>query len=168
MAKKNQTTPATAAPVAETAPVATTETTVATAPAAVVFPGQVPPTDDIGVQITPEERAALGDAGVASEATTALGTQQAVIAATPEGTPGAERAEVAIVTLPSTGDSATTESALLGAPREGGESKQALVLRDSPYGKCGQVRPFDAALVEGLEQAGLIDSHPAAVQSAEG
>ncbi|AMV02121.1 hypothetical protein [Xanthomonas citri] len=166
MAKKNQTTATTATQVADTAPVATTDTTVATAPAAVVFPGQVPPTDEIGVQITPEERAVLGDAGVGSEATAALGTQQTVIAATPEGTPGADRAEVAIVTLP--GDSATTDGALLGGPREGGESKQALVLRDSPYGKCGQVRAFDAALVDGLERAGLIDSHPAAVQSAEG
>ncbi|QXF03606.1 MULTISPECIES: hypothetical protein [Xanthomonas] len=168
MAKKNQTTAAAADSVAETAAVATTETTVATAPTAVAFHGQVQPTDDIGVQVTSEERAALGDAGVASEAAPALGTQQTVIAATPEGAPGADRAEVAIVTLPGDGDSTTTDGALLAGPREGGESTRALVLRDSPYGKCGQVRPFDAALVAGLEQAGFIDSHPAAVQSAEG
>lgn len=166
MAKKNQATPAASA-VAEDAAVASPSAiTPATEPTDVAFPGQVAPTADIGVQISPEERAALGAAGVLSEAVPAVGPEQTVISATPEGTPGADRAEVAIVTLPSDGDDATEDSELLGGPRKGGKSKRALVLRDSEYGRCGQVRPFDAALVEGLEQAGLIDSHPAAVASA--
>lgn len=168
MAKKNQPSPAVAGEVADTATVSVTEHPTATAPTDVAFPGQSAPSEGVGVQISPEERAALGDAGVVSEAAPTLGADQTVIAATPEGTPGADRAEVAIVTLPVEGDDATEDSELLGGPRMGGKSKRALVLRDSEYGRCGQVRPFDAALVAGLEQAGLIDSHPAAVASAGG
>lgn len=52
-------------------------------------------------------------------------------------------------------------------PSEGG-SIRALVLHDSIYGKCGEVREFDAALVAALKDAGYIDPHPNAVAFAGG
>ncbi|MFY2035849.1 hypothetical protein ACOTDT_18990 [Achromobacter xylosoxidans] len=48
------------------------------------------------------------------------------------------------------------------------ESVLALVLHDSIYGKCGEVREFDVALVAALKDAGYIDPHPNAVASAGG
>lgn len=55
------------------------------------------------------------------------------------------------------------------APPPGeGESVRALVLHDSIYGKCGEVREFDAALVAALKDAGYIDPHPNAVASVGG
>lgn len=54
------------------------------------------------------------------------------------------------------------------APRSEGASVRALVLHDSIYGKCGEVREFDLALVAALKDAGYIDPHPNAVASAGG
>lgn len=54
------------------------------------------------------------------------------------------------------------------APPSEAESVRALVLHDSIYGKCGEVREFDAALVEALKDAGYIDPHPNAVASVGG
>ncbi|MDF3851358.1 hypothetical protein [Achromobacter denitrificans] len=45
---------------------------------------------------------------------------------------------------------------------------RALVLHDSIYGKCGEVREFDAEHVPALKGAGYIDPHPKAVESAGG
>ena len=45
---------------------------------------------------------------------------------------------------------------------------RALVLHDSIYGKCGEVREFDVAQVAALKDAGYIDPHPNAVNSAGG
>ncbi|CUR81866.1 hypothetical protein [Achromobacter xylosoxidans] len=53
-------------------------------------------------------------------------------------------------------------------PPSEGESVRALVLHDSIYGKCGEVREFDVALVAALKDAGYIDPHPNAVASAGG
>lgn len=62
------------------------------------------------------------------------------------------------------------ETALAAAvpPPSEGESVRALVLHDSIYGKCGEVREFDVALVAALKDAGYIDPHPNAVASAGG
>lgn len=62
------------------------------------------------------------------------------------------------------------ETALTAAapPPGEGESVRALVLHDSIYGKCGEVREFDAALVAALKDAGYIDPHPNAVASVGG
>ncbi|QEA10892.1 hypothetical protein [Bordetella phage vB_BbrS_PHB09] len=48
------------------------------------------------------------------------------------------------------------------------EQVKALVLHDSIYGKCGEVREFDASAVDALKDAGYIDPHPKAVEWAEG
>lgn len=48
------------------------------------------------------------------------------------------------------------------------ERVKALVLHDSIYGKCGEVREFDADHVSALKGAGYIDPHPKAVESAGG
>lgn len=48
------------------------------------------------------------------------------------------------------------------------ERVKALVLHDSIYGKCGEVREFDAEHVPALKGAGYIDPHPKAVESAGG
>lgn len=45
---------------------------------------------------------------------------------------------------------------------------KALVLHDSIYGKCGEVREFDAEHVPALQGAGYIDPHPKAVEAAGG
>lgn len=45
---------------------------------------------------------------------------------------------------------------------------KALVLHDSIYGKCGEVREFEAKQVPALKGAGYIDPHPKAVESAGG
>lgn len=45
---------------------------------------------------------------------------------------------------------------------------RALVLHDSIYGKCGEVREFAAEHVPALKGAGYIDPHPKAVESAGG
>lgn len=63
------------------------------------------------------------------------------------------------------------ETALAGAdvpPPSEGELVRALVLHDSIYGKCGEVREFDIALVAALKRDGYIDPHPNAVASAGG
>lgn len=44
---------------------------------------------------------------------------------------------------------------------------RALVLSDSPFGRCGEVREFDAAHAGTIEAGGFIDTHPNAVASAE-
>ena len=49
-----------------------------------------------------------------------------------------------------------------------GDTIQALVLFDSVYGKCGEVKPFRADEVEAIALAGFIDAHPNAVASAGG
>ncbi|WP_241122390.1 hypothetical protein [Achromobacter xylosoxidans] len=64
-------------------------------------------------------------------------------------------------------ETAPAESAPSSPPSER-ESVLALVLHDSIYGKCGEVREFDAALVAALKDAGYIDPHPNAVASAGG
>lgn len=43
----------------------------------------------------------------------------------------------------------------------------ALVLLDCIYGKCGEVREFDAAEAEAVQEAGYIDTHPNAIQREE-
>ncbi|MFY1963559.1 hypothetical protein ACOTH5_31650 [Achromobacter xylosoxidans] len=64
-------------------------------------------------------------------------------------------------------ETAPAESAPSPPPSER-ESVLALVLHDSIYGKCGEVREFDVALVAALKDAGYIDPHPNAVASAGG
>ena len=53
-------------------------------------------------------------------------------------------------------------------PPDAGETVPALVLHDSVYGKCGEVKQFPADAVEGIAAAGYIDPHPNAIKSAEG
>ncbi len=45
---------------------------------------------------------------------------------------------------------------------------QALVLSDGPFGRCGDVREFDAVHAAAIEAGGFIDAHPNAVASAKG
>lgn len=47
------------------------------------------------------------------------------------------------------------------------EMVEALVLSDSVYGKCGEVKEFPAGQVEAIRAAGYIDPHPNAVKSAQ-
>ncbi len=53
-------------------------------------------------------------------------------------------------------------------PATQGDTVPALVLYDSVYGKCGEVKPFAAEEVEAIAAAGFIDAHPNAVASAGG
>jgi len=48
------------------------------------------------------------------------------------------------------------------------EVVRALVLHNSVYGRCGQVKEFPADVVKALRLAGFIDPHPNAVASVEG
>lgn len=48
-------------------------------------------------------------------------------------------------------------------PPQAGATVKALVLFDSVYGKCGEVKDFPAETVEGIAAAGYIDAHPKAV-----
>ncbi|MFE0784067.1 MULTISPECIES: hypothetical protein [Pseudomonadota] len=50
-----------------------------------------------------------------------------------------------------------------GGDAEPAERVKALVLHDSIYGKCGEVREFAADQVDALRRAGYIDPHPNAV-----
>jgi|GEM_PF-1866502 len=45
---------------------------------------------------------------------------------------------------------------------------RALVLSDNAFGRCGEVREFEAAHAPAIEAGGFIDTHPNAVASAEG
>lgn len=56
----------------------------------------------------------------------------------------------------------------LASERDTRERVKALVLHDSVYGKCGEVREFDADHVSALKGAGYIDPHRKAVESAGG
>ncbi|MHC9012106.1 hypothetical protein ACYX79_10835 [Stenotrophomonas rhizophila] len=49
-----------------------------------------------------------------------------------------------------------------------GAKVRALVLSDNAFGRCGQVREFEAAHAAAIEAGGFIDTHPNAVASAEG
>lgn len=64
------------------------------------------------------------------------------------------------------GPSAATTDAPL-AP-EARETVWALVLSDGPFGRCGDVREFDATYAADIEAGGFIDTHPNAVASAKG
>lgn len=65
----------------------------------------------------------------------------------------------------------TAESAQAGAAervqQQAGATVKALVLFDSVYGKCGEVKDFPVETVEGIAAAGYIDPHPNAIKSAE-
>lgn len=45
---------------------------------------------------------------------------------------------------------------------------EALVLSDGPFGRCGDVREFNAVHAAAIEAGGFIDTHPNAVASAKG
>jgi hypothetical protein len=49
-----------------------------------------------------------------------------------------------------------------------GATVRALVLSDNAFGRCGEVREFEAAHAAAIEAGGFIDTHPNAVASAEG
>ncbi len=68
----------------------------------------------------------------------------------------------------SAGDESSAPAASTAPEGASGESVRALVLHDSIYGKCGEVREFNVALVAALKDAGYIDPHPNAVASAGG
>ena len=52
---------------------------------------------------------------------------------------------------------------LQNATPHAGATVKALVLFDSVYGKCGEVKDFPVETVEGIAAAGYIDVHPKAV-----
>lgn len=128
----------------------------------------------------PQAPPALSDQANASAAA-AAGEAGATAPAAPNGDPQAQhvppaspREALAVGALGSEG-TATNESAIVPAPAEpaapatGLDTRQqirALVLHDSIYGKCGEVREFDAEHVPALKGAGYIDPHPNAVESA--
>ena len=84
-------------------------------------------------------------------------------------TPATDAAEKAAETTPATPatDAADVPEAD-SDPIPESETVKALVLYDSVYGKCGEVRPFRADEVEAIALAGFIDAHPNAVASAGG
>lgn len=59
------------------------------------------------------------------------------------------------------------EPEVQNAPPQAGATVKALVLFDSVYGKCGEVKDFPVETVEGIAAAGYIDPHPNAIKSAE-
>lgn len=52
-------------------------------------------------------------------------------------------------------------------PVDDADTVLALVLSDSVYGKCGEVKRFAADLAPAIAAAGYIDTHPNAVASVE-
>lgn len=67
------------------------------------------------------------------------------------------------------GDIESAEPEQLEQEEDPGRPKvKALVLSDSIYGKCGEVKEFPADKVEAIAAAGYIDAHPNAVKSVEG
>jgi len=124
----------------------------------------------------PQAPPALSDQANASAA--AVGEAGATAPVAPNGDPQTQhvppasaREAPAVGALGSEG-TATNESASIPAsaePATGLDTRQqikALVLHDSIYGKCGEVREFDAEHVPALKGAGYIDPHPNAVESA--
>jgi len=106
--------------------------------------------------------AAAGEAGAAAPAAQ-NGDPQA------QHVPPASPSEAPAVGALGSEGTATNESAIVPAPATGLDTRQqikALVLHDSIYGKCGEVREFDAEHVPALKGAGYIDPHPNAVESA--
>lgn len=59
-----------------------------------------------------------------------------------------------------------TGEALPEIGEDEGNTVLALVLSDSVYGKCGEVKRFPADLAPAIAAAGYIDTHPNAVASA--
>lgn len=49
-----------------------------------------------------------------------------------------------------------------------GKKVRGLVLSDNAFGRCGEVREFEAAHAAAIEAGGFIDTHPNAVASVEG
>lgn len=80
-------------------------------------------------------------------------------------TPGAGGAGATEPAAPLSGPSDTPAPAPEPDTREW---VKALVLHDSIYGKCGEVREFDSEHAPALKGAGYIDPHPKAVESAGG
>lgn len=142
-----------------------------------------------GPQVTPslsnqagEPVAATVEVGTTAPATTALGAAdpQATEPAAPSGErpipaslpnqAGATEADAGEVGT--TAPVATTPGAADLSPltheQDARQWVRALVLHDSIYGKCGEVREFAAEHVPALKGAGYIDPHPKAVESAGG
>lgn len=107
---------------------------------------------------TPE--GASGESAPASNVPADQNDGGATINVSEGGDPGATPAAPPEGTAPA--------AAAAAPPTSEGESVLALVLHDSIYGKCGEVREFDVALVAALKDAGYIDPHPNAVASAGG
>ena len=111
-------------------------------------------------------------------------TRKKTAQAAPSGDPPAPSAlsgqvdAMSPAAAPGAGEAGGTEPAatLPGPPdapalapeRDTRERVKALVLHDSIYGQCGEVREFDADHVSALKGAGYIDLHPKAVESAGG
>jgi len=142
-----------------------------------------------GPQVTPAlpdqagaPAAATGEVGTTAPATTTLGAAdpQATQSAAPSGEPQipasqpnqAGAADTAAGEVGTTAPVATTPGAADLSPlaHEQGTRQwvRALVLHDSIYGKCGEVREFATEHVPALKGAGYIDPHPKAVESAGG
>lgn len=125
--------------------------------------------------------AAAGEVGTAAPAATTPAateppaSEPVAPAGEPQSPPALpDQADVA----PAAGDGSTTAPAApmpgaadlseLAPEQETRKWVKALVLHDSIYGKCGEVREFDTEHVPALKGAGYIDPHPKAVESAGG
>lgn len=65
-------------------------------------------------------------------------------------------------------DAPVAEDEVEQQDEEPGPTMPGLVLFDSVYGKCGEVKEFPASTAEAIEKAGYIDLHPNAIAGAEG
>lgn len=128
------------------------EATVGEDPAAAASVAEVPNAGGVAVATTPGGDSIGGPDDVAAQAATeSVGTGAAGALAVEE--PGQQQAD---------DEQAPPAQTLPGA------KVRALVLSDNAFGRCGEVREFEAAHAATIEAGGFIDTHPNAVASAEG
>lgn len=121
-------------------------------PAAVASVAEVPNAGGVAAVTTLGGDSIGGPDGVTDQAATESAATGAADAATVEE-PGQQQAH---------NEQAPPAQILSGA------KVRALVLSDNAFGRCGEVREFEAAHAAAIEAGGFIDTHPNAVASAEG
>lgn len=121
-------------------------------PAAVASGVEIPNAGDVAAVTTLGGDSIGGPDGVTDQAATESAATGAADAATVEE-PGQQQAH---------DEQVPPAQILLGA------KVRALVLSDNAFGRCGEVREFEAAHAAAIEGGGFIDTHPNAVASAEG
>jgi hypothetical protein len=118
---------------------------------------EVASAEEAAVATAPDSDPAAGPDGVSAEAA----ADSSAVADGAAAAPGAET--VADPVQPQGQDEQPPTTHL-----PPGKKVRGLVLSDNAFGRCGEVREFEAAHAAVIEAGGFIDTHPNAVASAEG